>query len=270
MVYRSEERPFELSRVHYASKWEPKKYAVAETNSLVIKYCELQDGKEKEDILLGLLQRFHSFFYKFLKLFVTGKMDPHSKLQKNFLGLFVTEGTKQGFTNAAKQCTIVFRSDTPDDIYNHLVVVFIQLLDLYNPNLNVGFVYYFNYFFKYYLKKYMVSKYYDAIDYQYIDSEDIADYATNDNTEGHQNGIRSCMKRVWEVESNAEEELDNTVDLLATHPGGVLKTLSPLERYIVYLLAIKGLRRSDVSSLLDLSNNKLTSIINKIKKTRDK
>lgn len=268
MVRKSEERSHELSCDHYAHGWKTKTYLVAETNALAVEYSSA--GTKPEDLAMELIRRFHSMLYKFMKLLITGKPDPHNASQRAFLNLFTNEKVlgQGGYAHLAAKCTIIFRQDTPDDIYNQLVAIFLQLLQEFNPTMNVGFTYYVDYFFKYHLKKYMVSRYYDAMDYQYIDSEDISVYITSEKAgESASPHARSAFDIEGAFyEEDHEHRLDTNIDIMCSKGSGSLKELSTFERYVVYLLTIKGYKRAILLDMFGFSNNKLTSIINRIKK----
>lgn len=268
---RSENRSYDLSYDHYAYKWVTCTYTVASTNELAVRWFDTPEGPDKEDLSLELVKRFHSLLYKFMKLLVTGKPDLKSSHQKAFLNLFMS-GNKNmsGYKLIAAQCTIVFRSDTPDDIYNQLVVLFLQLLKMYNPELNVGFVYYINYFFKYHLKKFMVSKYYDAFDYQYIDSEDISAYlvseATMDSYSDNSSPRLASDKDNFHYRDDVDSLVDGAIDLLRIRDYGPLRSLTSFEKYVIYLLTIKDYKQADVKKIFNLSNNSLASTMHSIKK----
>lgn len=268
MVRKSEDRSYELSSAHYAHGWKTKTYSVAETNQLAVECCSA--AEKSDDLALEMIRRFHSMLYKFMKLLVTGKPDHHNASQRAFLNLFTTERVMGagGYAQLAAKCTIIFRHDTPDDIYNQLVAIFLQLLQEFNPTMNVGFTYYVDYFFKYHLKKYMVSRYYDAMDYQHLDSEDISAYIISEQA-GEQ--ASSHTRAAVEVEGAFYEEdhvrrLDTTVDIVGGKGFGPFKDLSTFERYVVYLLTVRGYKRAVLLEMFGISNNKLTSIINRIKK----
>ena len=276
MNKRSENRPFELSNKHYAKHWPTKKYKVEETNKLAIEFTETEDEEKRKEISLEIIRRFHSFLYKFMKLLITGKADLNNKYQKQFLNLFMVGGARPNaasYKAVAQRSTIVFRQDDPDDIYDQLAMVFLQLLAAYNQSLNIGVVYYFNYFFKYHLKKYMVNKYYDALDYQYIDSADAADYFSTENRyegEGPNSGRTRNESRLavdcgMFEEPAVEDNIDNVVHIADTKDIGSMNSLSQIEKYILYLL-VQGNKCSDIMQLLGLSNNKFTSLRNSIKK----
>ena len=266
---KSEERSFELSKWHYAREWKNKIYAVAETNELAVKYAT--DTVKDEDLKLELIQRFHSMLYKFMKLFVTGRPDVHNASQRAFLNLFggyEAGMSESGYMKLASKCTIIFRQETPDDIYNQLVALFLQLLEDFNPKMSVGFTYYVDYFFKFHLKKYMVSRYYDALDYQYIDSEDISSYFLSEGS-SKEDG-EDYKKGAFDAGIFYEEDpamlMDASVDITSETVSGHLRSLTTFERYILYLLTVKCMKRSEILQLFEFSHNKLTSIVNKIKK----
>ena len=273
MAIKSEDRPFDISAAHYAHKWKAQTYPTEETNNLAVIYHTTENQEERERVTLELLKRFHSLFYKFMKLLVTGKPDFNNKYQKAFLRLFMSDAYKSSphaYKEVANRCTIVFRNLTPDDIYDQLVIIFLNLLYRFNATLNVGFVYYINYFFKYHLKKFMVSRYYDALDYQYIDSTDISDSFISEEvgSDDKETGNHKLAAGVEQMhtDSTVEKELDEQIDLLSVTGTGKFKGMTTLERYIVYLLIFKGMKRVDVLELLDFSSTKLTTTLNKIKK----
>lgn len=268
MTKKSEDRSHELSYHHYAKKWKTATYAVADTNEIAVKFGLSEDKVDKEDLSLELIRRFHSMFYKFMKLLITGTPDVYNNTQKSFLHLFSSGPitSSHAYKEIGSKCTIVFRNETPDDIYNILVLIFLQLLNRYNPKMNVGFVYYIDYFFKFHLKKAMISKYYDALDYQFIDSEDINSYIPSEPTD-----LEAGTRKASDIEGVSYEydfigAIDSDIDILEAYDGGPLSDLSTFEKYIIYLISTKGYRRADLTALFGFSNNKLAAIMSRIKK----
>lgn len=262
----SELRPCTLEKSHYAFNWKSQVFPVKETNDLAIKFCLETNELQKQDYSLELIKRFHSMFFKFLKLFILGEPDLRNKYQLAFLGLFMSNSSPRNTTSVRKiayNCTIIFRPDSVDDVYNQLVTIFIQLLNAYNPDLTVGFVYYINTFFKYNLKRHIIGKYYNALDYQSINSSDIAtDFVSIADKAGTAEEELSLI-----TESTIESDIDTSIPLLDTTRLGVLKGLTNFERYVVYLLTVKGYKRADAAKLFNFTDhNKLNNIINNIKK----
>lgn len=265
---RSEDRAADLSRHHYAHTWIYKTYTVAETNSLACRYITEKDLVEKESIGIILVQRFHAVLHKFMKLLVTGIPDLKNKSQKKFLGLFISKSgyaTDSDFRNTAMQLTITFRNETPDDIYNHMVSLFMKLLSEYNPTLNVGFVYYINNFFKFHLKKFVVSRYYDALDYQFIDSEDIATYIRFEQP-SESGSTQRLATDVLVQEATHEEAVDKNIDVMSSKEFGSLKELTNFEKYVLYLTVVKGLTRVQVAKIFKISNNHVSGMMKRIRR----
>lgn len=163
-----------LSKWHFGSQNTnlDKKYnKVKEINKIGLRYSEKKDPADAEI----LLKSFNNFLLKYVNLLATGKVTSEgkgkkfyiSKDTKRFLALFCQNGirsSRQELMQAAGRLPNAFISMTADDIYNELVVIFLELLDNFNGT--GGFTGYIHHRFAWSVKARVFKWQNDPINYQ--------------------------------------------------------------------------------------------------------
>lgn len=136
-------------------------------DELVATYKEVQgmenpgpeDWKRRNKALSSLLESFQDYFSKYAIIFHGGELNMRNRDTRSFLGMFLAEG--EGFGDLAKarfRLTRVMKSFEQDEIYNELVLIFINLLDKYKIRRKaetgelINFVRYFTQVFRWRVK----------------------------------------------------------------------------------------------------------------------
>lgn len=139
-------RSASLSSEHFASKWLiPTKedfYGYEDTNILGIKYANLPDGPDKEDLLLQLTKCFHGYLMKYLNMIVRGHLPPMNSSTGTeavkFLKLLAPGGkTTTGSAAYGEICRtlhLAFKQCTTEDVYDSLLMCLMRAIKKYDPN----------------------------------------------------------------------------------------------------------------------------------------
>lgn len=132
-----------LSKWHFGSQHTDlkKKYnKTKEINKIGQRFSETKDPKDAEQLLVA----FNNYLLKYTNLLATGKITSEgkdnnkfyiSKDTKRFLSLFCKNGirsSKDELSQAAARLPNAFISMDADDIYNELVILFLDLLNKFN------------------------------------------------------------------------------------------------------------------------------------------
>jgi len=160
---------------HFASSEntkEKKINSLKEVNGIGARFS---GGASTEDAEF-LIKAFHNYLMKYVKLLTGGGIEPSkypTRDTKQFLRLFITASDLRGgdrnaayrrvserLPNMAKQSLM-----SGDDIYNELVVIFLQLAQKFDPNIG-GFTGYIQHHFKYAVKTRLFQIQNDPLNYQ--------------------------------------------------------------------------------------------------------
>lgn len=137
-------RSANLSSSHPASKWH---IATSDTfqnyetvNALGVKYANLPDGIEKEEIMAALLECFHGYLMKYLNMIVRGHLPPIKSAAgqeaAKFLKLLAPKGNSEGrlvLSNICHTLHLAFKQASTDDIYDSLLMCLMRAVKKYDP-----------------------------------------------------------------------------------------------------------------------------------------
>ena len=134
-----------MERGHYASEWQIPEgpegfHKVSEVNALGHKYALLPNGPEKEEVLLSLLENFHTYLMKYLNMVVRGHIAKFkgtpNKDSVAFLKYFIAKETpisRKSLHESAKSLHLAFKQQDPTDVYDILVLCLLRAIRKYDP-----------------------------------------------------------------------------------------------------------------------------------------
>lgn len=139
-------RSYNLSKNHFASAWpastdDAGKNDRHEVNELAIKYANLPDGPEKEEVFLHLVKCFHGYLMKYTYMVVRGMMPaantPAGKDSIAFLKTRIGADTPVNQYTLLATCRtlhLAFKQQTTDEIYDTMVYCFMRACRKYDPH----------------------------------------------------------------------------------------------------------------------------------------
>ena len=166
MTYDNEEA-FRRQRTQDLSKFSPDHFAVRQleaskdkprnkvevVNKIGARYAVAPTAKDAQDLVIA----FHAFLMKYVKLLTPGPIPfkPSSET-RDFLRLFMakSEAMAMGYNAAYRMVSerlpnmAIQSMMSADDLYNELVVIFLEKAQKFNPEIG-GFTGYIKYHFKY-------------------------------------------------------------------------------------------------------------------------
>jgi hypothetical protein len=130
-----------LSSSHYAARWGKPDYSLEAMTALGIKYAALQDGPEREDVLLTIVKAFHAYILKYVNMIMRGHLPTWrgyaNRDSANFLRRFLRPGdspvNRESYRLACRTMHLAFKNQTADEIYNILAGLLIKVIDAYDP-----------------------------------------------------------------------------------------------------------------------------------------
>lgn len=165
-----------LSSWHFAniqSNKDKKINSLEEVNKIGARFATEPENGDAE----LLIKAFHGYLMKYLKLLTGSSFESGGKYlpqdTKQFLRLFITGGDMsssqraEAFRKAAERLPNMAKQSlmSADDIYNELVVIFLQLARKFNPNIG-GFTGYIQHHFKFAVKTRLFQIQNDPLNYQ--------------------------------------------------------------------------------------------------------
>ena len=132
---------YSLSSSHYAARWGKQDYSLEAMTALGIKYAAMQDGPEREDVLLTIVQAFNSYILKYVNMIMRGHLPTYrgyaNRDSVNFLRRFLRPGDsptdRASLQLACRTMHLAFQNQTADEIYNILAGLLIKVIDAYDP-----------------------------------------------------------------------------------------------------------------------------------------
>jgi hypothetical protein len=132
---------FSLSNDHYAAAWPlEENYKLEDITQLGVRYASLEEGPEKQNVLLSIVRCFHAYLMKYTEMVQRGhipiyknRMNPDSA---NFLRRFVRRGDQPNRENlraACKTLHLAFEQLSADETYNILASILIRVINAYDP-----------------------------------------------------------------------------------------------------------------------------------------
>lgn len=133
-----------LSSWHFGTQnTQQKLNSVAEINAIAKRYAKQRDSKDLETLLVA----FNNLFLKYTFLLTTGQIVPEgcskkaiSSETRRFLSLFKSAGTicnTDELVKIAERLPNAILWMNADDVYNELVIIFIELAQKFNPDLAI-------------------------------------------------------------------------------------------------------------------------------------
>lgn len=253
---------------HYASQPELRERIlnkITDVNKIGIQYAA---SPTPEDAAV-LVRYFHGYLVKYVDLLCNGSISTDGKRissdTKNFLCLFrSSEGGKKPkldiheMNMIANRIPNAFISMTPDDVYNEMVVLFLELARKYDPDKctpSGNFLGYVTTHFKFSLKQRMMQVQRDALNYIPLYEENIEDNDNLDLTDDEgsylqESGYHDQSSRL--LESIGLEELNHS--FVSSPPQHLEHMLTRLQRKIMVLFFCEGLSFSQISKQLNFGN----------------
>ena len=253
---------------HYASQPELRERILnkaADVNKIGIQYAI---NPTQEDAAI-LVRYFHGYLVKYVDLLAHGSISTDGKRvppdTKNFLCLFRSSNDGKRIRLGIPEMQLIanripnaFISMTPDDIYNEMVILFLELAHKYDPdkcNPYGNFLGYVTGHFKFSLKQRMMQVQRDALNYIPLYEEEIEDNESLDlsDDEGsytQESGYHQESSRL--LESIGLEELNHS--FVSNPPDHLEHMLTRLQRKIMVLFFCEGLSFSQISKQLNFGN----------------
>jgi hypothetical protein len=111
-----------------------------ETNALGVKYANLPEGNEKEEMLLHLSKCFHGYLMKYLNMVVRGHLPPMNTTAgteaAKFLNLLSpNKETKSSavYGEICRTLHLAFKQSTTEDVYDSLLMCLMRAIKKYDP-----------------------------------------------------------------------------------------------------------------------------------------
>lgn len=200
-----------LSPWHFGSQPELKLHKqnlIASVNAIGARYSQCPTEEDANE----LVTYFHGYFLKYLTLLTGGTIAKGGKNvpsdTKRFLALFRSKDSNNTAGMSFDEMRLIgnripnaFISMEPDDIYNEMVTIFLELGRKFNPAIG-GFTGYIGHHFKYALKQRMFQVQKDALNYLPLYEQEIEDNDLMDATEYED----QITQKVNETRSFFEEE----------------------------------------------------------------
>jgi hypothetical protein len=270
-----------LSSWHFGSQPELKEHKVnliAMVNEVGARYS--QATSETDSSIL--IRYFHGYFLKYVSLLTRGIISKDGKKvpadTKRFLSLFRLKASDRSNSMSMGEMQMIadripnaFINMDADDVYNELVMLFLELARKFNPEIG-GFTGYIGHHFKYALKQRMFQVQRDPLNYiplyeQEIEDNDIGDSEFEDEITQRVNETRSFFEEEEIVSEHEDGYRDSNPKLLesiglrtlnysfvSSPPDHLDVVLSKIQRKILVLHFCEGLSFSQISKQLSLGN----------------
>ena len=200
---------------------------------------------QRNKILTDLLEHFKDYMNKYVGLLRGGELNLRNKDTYQFLSLFLAGKPKdaRSLMSARAQISRVMQYYEEDDIFNELVIIFVNILDRYVPVVDeegnmVNFVYYFTMVFRF-----RVKDWFNKLVTQPLLTDTISLDEEYEDEEGHvlpaknsymvQRAIETFLEEVEEV----EKKLDFSgfeISWVINSDNPLFKGLTRYDRYLLY------------------------------------
>lgn len=139
-------RPYHLSSQHFAASWPTSNETAVQNdrevvNNLAIRFADLQEGPEKEEVFLQLVKFFHGYLMKYLFMVVRGIIPspttPAGKDSIFFLKTLMPKHMPVNHQTLLAMCRslhLAFKQQSTDDIYDNMVYCFLRACRKYDPH----------------------------------------------------------------------------------------------------------------------------------------
>lgn len=139
-------RNYYLSPNHYAAKWKVREVSDRHDRELInqkaLELATTSDATRRESLTLEVLEAFHGYLIKYFNLIIFGQVPPlnapQGKEAQSFLRMLQPKGQGNdafSLRKAAKHLHLAFKNcSTSDEVYDILVMVFLDVISHYDPN----------------------------------------------------------------------------------------------------------------------------------------
>lgn len=132
---------FALSNDHYAAAWPlEENYKLEDITQLGVRYASLEEGPEKQGVLLSIVRCFHVYLMKYTEMVQRGHIPIYKNRMNrdsaNFLRRFVRRGDEPNRENlraACKTLHLAFEHLSADEVYNILAALLMRVINAYDP-----------------------------------------------------------------------------------------------------------------------------------------
>lgn len=220
--------------------------SIKEVDKLVAKYHN-KEGQVREEALSTLLKAWHKYFMKYVEILCGSRVDFRNKDTKEFLKLFlsVSETNPYNVFSARNYVKTICEKLEPDDIYNQLCTIFIELLNEYEASRGLSFTGYLTKLFRWGVKSWLMEMAADPLSGMFNSIEiveDILEYNTGQTTANDVDintlGLALDLKWVFEGTDN-----------------DMFSSLSSYERYLIYLNFKEEMSLRDMAKKFGRSKN---------------
>lgn len=253
-----------LSPWHYGSQEDLKEIKtnlVAEVNVIGSRYAKEPNSEDASK----LIRFFHGYHLKYVELLSRGVISRDGKRvpsdTRRFLALFrLTSADRTRPMGMAEMQAIASRIPnafimmSPDDIYNELVVMFLELARKFDTDIG-GFTGYIGYHFKYALKQKMFQVQRDALNYQPLfepglEDNELDSLEETEEVSSDEEGYQDASFRL--LESIGLKSLNHS--FVSTPPEHLDRFLSKIQRKILVLHFCDGQSFSQIAKTLNYGN----------------
>jgi hypothetical protein len=224
--------------------------SLTQVDKLVKQYHD-STGQEREEALSTLLKAWHKYFMKYVEIACGSKVDFRNKDTKEFLQLFFSsnESNPYNIFSARSYVQTICEKFEPDEIYNQLCAIFIEILNNYQIQEGVNFTRYVTQLFRWGVKSWLIEIAADPLSGMFNNIEiieDILEYNTGQSKADDVNintlGLSLDLKWVFEGSDN-----------------NMFKELSHYERYLIYLNFKEEMSLRDMAKKFGRSKNTIHS-----------
>jgi hypothetical protein len=231
-----------------------------EVDTLVDQYLNGPD-KQREEALSTLLKAWHKYFMKYVEILCGSKIDIRNRDTKEFLQLFLSTEDRNPYSvvSIRNYVKTICNSLEPDDIYNQLCMIFMELLNGYQPQEGINFTRYLTKLFRWSVKSWLMEMASDPLSGVFTNIEiveDILEHNTGQRKQLHQ-------ERLTENEPQINDGLGLELDLkwVFQEGEGIFTNLSSYERYLIYAKKF-GRSKNTIHTHLKSALDKLRRIHN--------
>lgn len=208
-----------------------------------------------------LLSNYHNFIGKYYNMFKTGQIDFKNYDIRRFLACFIPEKdmvqnlcrgkfhsreTIYKAQQVLRNISIAFDDYDPQEIYNELVIIFLECAKDYKE-IGAGFSHYIYHVYRYRLKKYIDIKMYDCHDANTGEYRDI--YCTIDDRQLDSILELKYYDNPLNLEVDEHTDLNNLLWLNGVSCGELFKDLTYNERYILVKAYEDGMDDKEIARL---------------------
>ena len=219
-----------------------------EVDTLVHQYLNGPD-KEREEALSTLLKAWHKYFMKYVEILCGSKIDIRNRDTKEFLQLFLSTEDRNPYSvvSIRNYVKTICNNLEPDDIYNQLCMIFMELLNDYQPQEGINFTRYLTKLFRWSVKSWLMEMASDPLSGVFTNIEIVEDILE------HNTGQVQPTANDTIVNDGLGLELD--LKWVFQEGEGMFSNLSSYERYLIYLNYKEEMSIRDMAKKFGRSKN---------------